>query len=72
MCYKDYGPAYGYWLFGFECNNHILDKYHTNKLSVEIQLMRRFVNKMNHCTKFRQGLKIYSCLDATETILLEP
>ena len=47
MCYKDYGPAYGYWLFSFERYNHILGKYHTNKLSVEIQLMRRFVNDMN-------------------------
>ena len=47
MCYKDYGPTYGYWLLSFEHYNHILGKHHTDKLSVEIQLMRMFVNDMN-------------------------
>ena len=46
-CYKDYGPCYGYWLFSFERYNHILGKYHSNNLSVEIQLMKKFVNDMD-------------------------
>ena len=45
-CYKDYGPCYGYWLFSFERYNGLLGKYHTNQLSIEIQLMRQFVNDM--------------------------
>ena len=46
-CYKDYGPCYGYWLFSFERYNGLLGKYHTNQLSIEIQLMRQFVNDMH-------------------------
>ena len=46
-CYKDYGPCYGYWLFSFERYNGLLGKYHTNRISIEIQLMRNFVNDMH-------------------------
>jgi len=46
-CYKDYGPCYGFWLFSFERYNGLLGKYHTNQLSVEIQIMRQFVNDMS-------------------------
>lgn len=45
-CYKDYGPCYGYWLFSFERYNGLLGKYHTNRISIEIQLMRTFVDDM--------------------------
>jgi len=44
--YKDYGPCYGFWLFSFERYNGLLGKYHTNQLSIEIQIMRQFVNDM--------------------------
>ena len=44
QCLKDYGPCYGYWLFSFERYNSILGKYHTNRKSIEIQLMRTFLN----------------------------
>ena len=44
QCLKDYGPCYGYWLFSFERYNGILGKYHTNRKSIEIQLMRTFLN----------------------------
>ena len=40
-CYKDYGPCYGFWLFSFERYNGLLGKYHTNQLSIEIQIMRQ-------------------------------
>ena len=43
-CLKDYGPCYGYWLFSFERYNGILGKYHTNRKSIEIQLMQTFLN----------------------------
>ena len=41
--FKVYGPCYGFWLFSFERYNGMLGKYHTNQLSIEIQLMRRFI-----------------------------
>jgi len=44
--YRDYGPCYGYWLFSFERYNGLLGKIHTNQLSIEIQLMRRFIENM--------------------------
>lgn len=45
--FRDYGPCYGYWLFSFERYNGILGKYHTNQQSIEIQLMRRFIENMH-------------------------
>ena len=48
-CLKDYGSIYGFWLFGRY--NGILGNYQTNKRSVEIQLMRRFLRDtdiLNH------------------------
>ena len=50
-CLKDYGSIYGFWLFSFERYNGILGNYQTNKRSVEIQLMRRFLRDtdiLNH------------------------
>jgi len=47
QCFKDYGPCYGFWLFSFERYNGILGKYHTNQLSIEMQLMRKFINNMS-------------------------
>jgi len=45
--YLDYGPCYGFWLFSFERYNGILGKFHTNHVSIEIQLMRRFIESMH-------------------------
>ena len=45
--FRDYGPCYRYWLFSFERYNGILGKYHTNQQSIEIQLMRRFIENMH-------------------------
>ena len=45
--FRDYGPCYGYWLFSFERYNGILGKYYTNQQSIEIQLMRRFIENMH-------------------------
>ena len=46
-CYKDYGPCYGFWLFSFERYNGLLGKYHTSQLSIEIQIIRQFINDMS-------------------------
>lgn len=39
----DFGPIYSFWLFSFERENGILGSYKTNKKSIEIQLMNRFL-----------------------------
>ena len=40
--FEDFGPAHSFWCFSFERYNGILGSYHTNKKSVEIQLMTKF------------------------------
>ena len=45
-CILDYGPVYAFWLFSFERYNGILGSYKTNNRSIEIQLMRHFVQEM--------------------------
>ena len=42
-CVMDYGPLYSFWLFPFERYNGILGSYHTNQRSIEIQVMRKFL-----------------------------
>ena len=44
-CY--YGPYYSFWLFSFERYNGILDRYHTNHRSIEIQLIQKFMENMH-------------------------
>ena len=45
-CILDYGPVYAFWLFSFERYNGILGSYKTNNRSIEVQLMRHFVQDM--------------------------
>ncbi|XP_065917612.1 uncharacterized protein [Dysidea avara] len=79
--FKDYGPCYGYWLFSFERYNGILGKYHTNQLSVEVQLMRRFIENAHirniarpyalspeHCSIFKTLLGATSSGSASDTV----
>lgn len=42
-CILNFGPVYSFWCFGFERFNGILGSYQTNKLDIEVQLMRRFI-----------------------------
>ena len=42
-CIIDFGPIYSFWLFSFERYNGLLGSYHTNQRSIEIQVMRRFL-----------------------------
>lgn len=39
----DYGPVYGFWLFGFERYNGILGNQPNNNRVIEPQLMQRFI-----------------------------
>ena len=43
-CLLDYGPSHAFWCFSFERYNGLLGSFHTNKRSVEQQIMRKFVN----------------------------
>lgn len=45
-CILDYGPVYSFWLYSFERYNGILGSYTTNQKSIEIQVMRKFLNDM--------------------------
>ena len=43
-CLLDYGPSHAFWCFSFERYNGLLGSFHTNKRSIEQQIMRKFVN----------------------------
>ena len=38
----DFGPAHASWCFAFKRFNGILGSFHTNKRSIEPQIMRKF------------------------------
>ena len=46
-CLLDYGPVYAFWCFPFERFNGKLNSYHTNKRSVEVQIMKKFIKDQN-------------------------
>ena len=49
QCLLDYGPPHGFWCFAFERYNGILGSYHTNKKSIECQIMKKLlVNQSMH------------------------
>lgn len=41
-CLLDYGPVHSFWCYAFERFNGVLGSMHTNRKSVECQLMKRF------------------------------
>ncbi|XP_077866348.1 uncharacterized protein LOC144354095 [Saccoglossus kowalevskii] len=44
-CILDYGPVYSFWTFPFERFNGILGEGCGNQRSIEIQIMRKFLNE---------------------------
>ena len=44
-CIVDYGPLHGFWCFAFERFNGILGSMPNNNRSVEVQLMKRFLQE---------------------------
>ena len=44
-CVLDYGPVYGFWCFSFERYNGILGSLHVNNHQIEVQLMRKFLER---------------------------
>ena len=44
-CLLDFGPVYSFWLYSFERENGILGSYPTNNRSIEVQLMRKHIQK---------------------------
>jgi len=44
-CLLNYGPVHGFWCYGFERYNGRIEKYHTNNQSIEVQLMRKFLQE---------------------------
>ena len=43
-CLLDYGPPHAFWCFSFERFNGLLGSFHTNQKSIEVQVMRMFIN----------------------------
>ena len=60
----DYGPSHAFWCYSFERYNGMLGSYHTNRKSVESQIMRKFVN-----TQLLQSAKI---LANSQLLLVRP
>lgn len=44
-CVLDFGPVYGFWCFSFERYNGILGALHVNNHQIEVQLMRKFIER---------------------------
>ena len=44
-CILDFGPVYGFWCFSFERYNGILGALHVNNHQIEVQLMRKFIER---------------------------
>ena len=50
QCLQDFGPAHTFWCFGFERMNGVLGSFSTNNRSIEVQLMRRYVDSIQFAT----------------------
>lgn len=50
QCLQDFGPAHTFWCFAFERMNGVLGSFSTNNHSIEVQLMRRYVDSMQSTT----------------------
>ena len=48
-CIEDFGPISGFWLFPYERYNGILGELPNNNHSIEVQLMKRFLNDQSIC-----------------------
>ena len=44
-CVLDFGPVYGFWCFSFERYNGILGALHVNNHQIEVQMMRKFIER---------------------------
>jgi hypothetical protein len=45
QCVKDYGPAHVFWVFAFERNNGLLANFHTSYRTIELEMMKRFIQQ---------------------------
>lgn len=58
-CIMDYASVYSIWLYSFERYNGIMGMFHSNHRSVELQLMRKFLNSQNRSLIDSDALSIY-------------
>ena len=71
----DYGPIYGLWLFSYERYNGILQHQPTNNRSIEVQVLRRFLQDNTSYAyplpqDFRDELDIHASSQAVTGSLL--
>ena len=48
QCIADYGPLHEFWAFPFERYNGLLGNLPTNKKSIEVQMMNRFIQDSSY------------------------
>lgn len=65
-CILDYGPVYGFWLYSFERFNGLLGNYDTNQKSIEIQVMRKFLDDMHVRSIASADCLVYDNMDLFE------
>ena len=70
QCLQDFGPSHTFWCFGFERMNGVLGSLNTNSHSVELQLMRRIVDR-EHFATVAQSLDCADDLQAIYDVLVQ-
>jgi hypothetical protein len=45
QCVLDYGPPHVFWVFAFERSNGLLSSYHSSMRTVELEMMKRFIQQ---------------------------
>ncbi|XP_077996898.1 uncharacterized protein LOC144450190 isoform X2 [Glandiceps talaboti] len=67
-CLLDYGPVYSFWLFSCERYNGIMGGFPTNNHSIEIQLMRKFLQGFQiHTIQCNTTDDIFNMIDIDKT-----
>ena len=69
-CILDYGPLHEFWLFPFERLNGVLGQFPNNNKSIEVQLLKRFMNnqlvtKIPRPTEFQEDFDEFLTNEAT-------
>lgn len=65
-CLLDHGPSHAFWCFSFERYNGLLGSFHTNRKSIEQQIMRKFVSTQRlRSEAFLANVELMSLLPST-------
>lgn len=45
QCVLDYGPIHVFWTFAFERNNGLLASFHSSQRTIELEMMKRYIQQ---------------------------